>query len=39
MAITKTELEGYVSDLFSIFLYYSRKEDGDFTLGDAENLH
>ena len=38
MAISKAKLEGYVSDLFSDFLYYDRKEDDDFTLEDAENL-
>jgi len=38
MAVSKTQLEDYVSDLFSDFLYYSRKEDEDFTMADAENL-
>ncbi|HET8688434.1 MAG TPA: hypothetical protein VFM18_17625 [Methanosarcina sp.] len=38
MTISKRQLEGYVSDIFSDFLYYNRKEDEDFTIDDAENL-
>lgn len=38
MTISKKELEGYVGDLFSNFLYYNRKEDEDFTIDDANNL-
>jgi hypothetical protein len=36
--ISKQELEDYVSDLFSNFLYYDRKEDDDFTLDDVKTL-
>ena len=38
MAISKTDLQAYVGDLFADFLYYNRKEDEDFTMEDAENL-
>jgi len=38
MAVSKIQLEDYVSDLFNDFMYYDRKEDEDFTLADAENL-
>jgi len=38
VAISKQQLEGYVSDLFSDFLYYNRKGDEDFTVEDAANL-
>ena len=36
--VTKTQIAGYVSDIFADFLYYDRKEDEDFTVEDAENL-
>ena len=39
MAVTKTKLKDYVSDVFADFLYYDRKEDEDFTVDDACNLH
>ncbi len=38
MTISKTQLAGYVEDLFTNFLYYDRKSDEDFTVEDAENL-
>lgn len=38
LAISKEKIKVCVSDLFSNFLYYDRKEDEDFTLEDAENL-
>ena len=38
MAISKEQLEDYVTDLFSDFLYYDRKEDDEFTVDDAESL-
>lgn len=38
MPISKLDLEGYISDLFSNFLYYDRKEDDDFTIEDASKL-
>lgn len=36
--LTEAKIKDYVSDLFSNFFYYSRKEDDTFTMEMAENF-
>ena len=37
MIVTKDELDDYISDMISNFLYYDRKEDDELEMGDIEN--
>jgi len=38
MSIKKDTIKATVSDLFSDFCYYDRKEDEDLTVEDMENI-
>lgn len=36
--ISKSQLRDYISDLFSDFCYYDRKEDEDFPCEDVDKI-